>query len=75
MSAPTWQGKPANIRFSPGYEGGVEAKQVAQQQVETQKQVLAQREGGPFLLLTCVRSVARQAKRKGVKNKRKFQNW
>ncbi len=34
----------ANIRFSPGYEGAVEAKQVAQQQVETQKQVLAQRE-------------------------------
>jgi regulator of protease activity HflC (stomatin/prohibitin superfamily) len=33
----------ANIRFSPGYEGAVEAKQVAQQQVETQKQVLAQR--------------------------------
>ena len=34
----------ANIRFSPGYEAAVEAKQVAQQQVETQKQVLAQRE-------------------------------
>ena len=34
----------ANIRFSAGYEGAVEAKQVAQQQVETQKQVLAQRE-------------------------------
>ncbi|MGC1403274.1 MAG: prohibitin family protein [Thermodesulfobacteriota bacterium] len=34
----------ANIRFSPGYEGAIEAKQVAQQQVETQKQVLAQRE-------------------------------
>ena len=34
----------ANIRFSLGYEGAVEAKQVAQQQVETQKQVLAQRE-------------------------------
>jgi regulator of protease activity HflC (stomatin/prohibitin superfamily) len=34
----------ANIRFSQGYEGAVEAKQVAQQQVETQKQVLAQRE-------------------------------
>jgi len=34
----------ANIRFSSGYEGAVEAKQVAQQQVETQKQVLAQRE-------------------------------
>ena len=34
----------ANIRFSTGYEGAVEAKQVAQQQVETQKQVLAQRE-------------------------------
>jgi regulator of protease activity HflC (stomatin/prohibitin superfamily) len=34
----------ANIRFSPGYEGAIEAKQIAQQQVETQKQVLAQRE-------------------------------
>ena len=34
----------ANIRFSTGYEGAVEAKQVAQQQVETQKQVLAHRE-------------------------------
>ena len=34
----------ANIRFSSGYEGAIEAKQVAQQQVETQKQVLAQRE-------------------------------
>ena len=34
----------ANIRFSPGYERAVEAKQVAQQQMETQKQVLAQRE-------------------------------
>ena len=34
----------ANIRFSSGYEGAVEAKQVAQQQVETQRQVLAQRE-------------------------------
>src|SRR5574340_404131 len=34
----------ANIRFSPEYEKAVEAKQVAQQQVETQKQVLAQRE-------------------------------
>jgi hypothetical protein len=34
----------ASIRFSPGYEGAIEAKQVAQQQVETQKQVLAQRE-------------------------------
>jgi len=34
----------ANIRFSPGYEGAIEAKQVAQQQVETQRQVLAQRE-------------------------------
>ena len=33
----------ANIRFSPEYEGAIEAKQVAQQQVETQKQVLAQR--------------------------------
>ena len=31
----------ANIRFSPGYEGAIEAKQVAQQQVETQRQVLA----------------------------------
>src|SRR3974377_1277952 len=34
----------ANIRFSTGYEGAVEAKQVAQQQVETQKQDRAQRE-------------------------------
>jgi regulator of protease activity HflC (stomatin/prohibitin superfamily) len=34
----------ANIRFSAEYEGAIEAKQVAQQQVETQKQVLAQRE-------------------------------
>jgi regulator of protease activity HflC (stomatin/prohibitin superfamily) len=34
----------ANIRFSPEYEGAIEAKPVAQQQVETQKQVLAQRE-------------------------------
>src|SRR3989337_1817853 len=34
----------SNIRFSPGYEGAVEAKQVAQQQAETQRQVLAQRE-------------------------------
>jgi regulator of protease activity HflC (stomatin/prohibitin superfamily) len=34
----------ASIQFSPGYEGAIEAKQVAQQQVETQKQVLAQRE-------------------------------
>jgi prohibitin 1 len=34
----------ANIRFSPAYEGAIEAKQVAQQQVETQRQVLAQRE-------------------------------
>lgn len=34
----------ANIRFSPGYENAVEAKQIAQQQVETQRQVLAQRE-------------------------------
>jgi prohibitin 1 len=33
----------ANIRFSPEYEKAVEAKQVAQQQVETQRQVLAQR--------------------------------
>ncbi len=34
----------ASIRFSPEYEGAIEAKQVAQQQVETQKQVLAQRD-------------------------------
>ena len=34
----------ANIRFSPEYERAIEAKQVAQQQVETQRQVLAQRE-------------------------------
>jgi regulator of protease activity HflC (stomatin/prohibitin superfamily) len=34
----------ANIRFSPAYEQAIEAKQVAQQQVETQRQVLAQRE-------------------------------
>src|SRR5919198_4140484 len=34
----------ANIRFSPEYEKAIEAKQVAQQQVEMQKQVLAQRE-------------------------------
>ncbi len=34
----------ANIRFSREYEGAIEAKQVAQQQVETQKQVLGQRE-------------------------------
>ena len=34
----------STIRFSPGYEGAIEAKQVAQQQVETQRQVLAQRE-------------------------------
>ncbi len=34
----------SNIRFSPEYEGAIEAKQVAQQQVETQRQVLAQRE-------------------------------
>ena len=34
----------ANIRFSAEYEKAIEAKQVAQQQVETQKQVLAQRE-------------------------------
>jgi hypothetical protein len=38
------KGKPPNIQFSPGYEWGVEAQQVAQQQVGTQKQVLAQRE-------------------------------
>jgi len=34
----------ANIRFSSEYERAIEAKQVAQQQVETQRQVLAQRE-------------------------------
>jgi regulator of protease activity HflC (stomatin/prohibitin superfamily) len=34
----------ANIQFSSEYAGAIEAKQVAQQQVETQKQVLAQRE-------------------------------
>ena len=34
----------ANIRFSPEYEKAIEAKQVAQQYVETQRQVLAQRE-------------------------------
>jgi regulator of protease activity HflC (stomatin/prohibitin superfamily) len=34
----------ANIRFSAEYERAIEAKQVAQQQVETQKQILAQRE-------------------------------
>jgi regulator of protease activity HflC (stomatin/prohibitin superfamily) len=34
----------ADIRFSPEYEKAIEAKQVAQQQVETQKQILAQRE-------------------------------
>jgi regulator of protease activity HflC (stomatin/prohibitin superfamily) len=34
----------ANIQFSPEYANAIEAKQVAQQQVETQKQVLAQRE-------------------------------
>ncbi|MDP2971274.1 MAG: prohibitin family protein [Deltaproteobacteria bacterium] len=34
----------ANIRFSPEYEKAIEAKQVAQQQVETQRQVLFQRE-------------------------------
>lgn len=34
----------ANIRFSPGYENAVEAKQIAQQQVETHRQILAQRE-------------------------------
>jgi len=31
-----------NIRFSPEYEGAIKTEQVAQQQVETQKQVLAQ---------------------------------
>jgi len=34
----------ANIRFFPEYEKAIEAKQVAQRQVETQRQVLAQRE-------------------------------
>jgi regulator of protease activity HflC (stomatin/prohibitin superfamily) len=34
----------ANIRFTAEYEKAIEAKQVAQQQVETQRQVLAQRE-------------------------------
>jgi regulator of protease activity HflC (stomatin/prohibitin superfamily) len=34
----------SNIRFSPEYEKAIEAKQVAQQQVETQRQVLGQRE-------------------------------
>ena len=34
----------ADIRFSAEYEKAIEAKQVAQQQVETQKQILAQRE-------------------------------
>lgn len=34
----------ANLRFSPEYGKAIEAKQVAQQQVETQKQILAQRE-------------------------------
>jgi regulator of protease activity HflC (stomatin/prohibitin superfamily) len=34
----------ANIRFSAEYEKAIEAKQVAQQQVETQRQVLGQRE-------------------------------
>jgi len=34
----------ANIRFSQEYERAVEAKQVAQQQVETERQILAQRE-------------------------------
>jgi regulator of protease activity HflC (stomatin/prohibitin superfamily) len=34
----------ADIRFSSEYEKAIEAKQVAQQQVETQKQILAQRE-------------------------------
>ncbi len=34
----------ANIRFTPDYEKAIEAKQIAQQQVETQRQVLAQRE-------------------------------
>ena len=34
----------ANIRFTPDYEKAIEAKQIAQQQVETQRQILAQRE-------------------------------
>jgi len=34
----------SNISFSPEYVKAIEAKQVAQQQVETQRQVLAQRE-------------------------------
>ncbi len=34
----------ANIRFTPEYEKAIEAKQVAQQQVETHRQILAQRE-------------------------------
>ncbi len=34
----------ANIRFTPDYEKAIDAKQVAQQQVETQRQILAQRE-------------------------------
>lgn len=34
----------ANIRFTTDYERAIEAKQVAQQQVETQRQILAQRE-------------------------------
>ena len=34
----------ANIGFSPEYSAAIEAKQVAQQQVETERQVLAQRE-------------------------------
>jgi regulator of protease activity HflC (stomatin/prohibitin superfamily) len=34
----------ANIRFTLEYEKAIEAKQVAQQQVETQRQILAQRE-------------------------------
>lgn len=33
----------ANIAFSPEYSAAIEAKQVAQQQVETEKQVLAQK--------------------------------
>jgi prohibitin 2 len=33
----------ANIAFSPEYEAAIEAKQVAQQQVQTEQQVLAQR--------------------------------
>ena len=34
----------SNIAFSPEYEAAIEAKQVAQQQVETERQVLAQKQ-------------------------------